>query len=153
MAPYHGMLVPERQNHSGFYWSKRWWGGSGISWTICRSFTPCCRQITMPAPHHSMFTGRMLFPTPNHHCQSTEGNECCMQCKHRFLQCITTIWFPFVKCSSAVVVVWMQTDRHKLQDIKRDCLQEVTYLFNMFLRSSVRHVQFFSSCVITVNDT
>jgi len=25
-------------NHSGFYWRKRWWGGSRISWTICKSF-------------------------------------------------------------------------------------------------------------------
>ena len=28
---------------------------SGISWTICKSFAPCSRQITMPAPHHSIF--------------------------------------------------------------------------------------------------
>jgi len=28
-------------------------GGSGISWTICKSFAPHCRQITMLAPHHS----------------------------------------------------------------------------------------------------
>ena len=28
--------------------------GSGISWAICKS-TPCSRQITMPAPHHSVF--------------------------------------------------------------------------------------------------
>jgi len=49
--------------------------GSGISWTICKS-APCSRQttnqhphhssvlqitrqITMPAPHHSVFTGRI----------------------------------------------------------------------------------------------
>jgi len=32
-----GHRVPERQNHSGFYWSKRRWDGSGISWTICKS--------------------------------------------------------------------------------------------------------------------
>ena len=31
------------------------------------------RQITMPTPHHSIFTGRMLFLTPNQQCQSTEG--------------------------------------------------------------------------------
>jgi len=30
-------------------------GGSGIRWTICKSFTPCSRQITMPAPHHLIF--------------------------------------------------------------------------------------------------
>ena len=28
--------------------------GSGISWTICKS-APCSRQITTPAPHHSLF--------------------------------------------------------------------------------------------------
>ena len=28
--------------------------GSGISWYICKS-APCSRQITMPAPHHSVF--------------------------------------------------------------------------------------------------
>jgi len=26
---------------------------------------------TMPEPHHSVFTGRMLFLTPNQQCQST----------------------------------------------------------------------------------
>ena len=29
-------------------------GGIGISWAICQS-APCSRQITMPAPHHSVF--------------------------------------------------------------------------------------------------
>ena len=28
--------------------------GSGISWAMCKS-APSCRQITMPAPHHSVF--------------------------------------------------------------------------------------------------
>jgi len=28
--------------------------GSGISWAVCKS-APCSRQITMPAPHHSVF--------------------------------------------------------------------------------------------------
>ena len=28
--------------------------GSGISWAICKS-APCSRQITMPAPYHSVF--------------------------------------------------------------------------------------------------
>jgi len=37
-------------NHCGFYWSKRRWGGCGISWTICKSFAPCSRQITTPVP-------------------------------------------------------------------------------------------------------
>ena len=38
--------------------------GSGISWAICK-FAPRSRQITMPAPHHSVFTGWMPFLPPN----------------------------------------------------------------------------------------
>jgi len=49
------------------------WGCSGISWTICKQSAPHSRQITTPTPHHSIFTGRMLFLTPNQQCQSTEG--------------------------------------------------------------------------------
>jgi len=49
------------------------WGCSGISWTICKQSAPCYRQITTSTPHHSIFTGRMFFMTPNQQCQSTEG--------------------------------------------------------------------------------
>jgi len=59
--------------HSGFYWSKRWRGGSGISWTICKSFGPRFRQITTPVPHNSAFTGRIPFLPPKEQRQSTEG--------------------------------------------------------------------------------
>jgi len=45
--------------------------GSGISWAICKS-APCSKQITTPAPHRSVFTGRMPFLPPNQQCQSTE---------------------------------------------------------------------------------
>ena len=41
---------------------------------ICKSAS-CSRQITMPAPHHSVFTGRMPFLPPNQQCQSTEGSN------------------------------------------------------------------------------
>jgi len=47
--------------------------GSGISWAICKS-APCSRQITTPAPHHSVSTGRMPFLPPNQQRQSTEGH-------------------------------------------------------------------------------
>ena len=43
--------------------------GSGISWAIRKS-APSSRQITMPAPHHSLFTDQMPFQQH----QSTEGN-------------------------------------------------------------------------------
>ena len=50
--------------------------GSGIRWTICKQSAPCSRQMTTPTPHHSIFTGRMLFLAPNQQCQSTVGNIC-----------------------------------------------------------------------------
>ena len=61
--------------------------GSGISWAICKS-APRSRQITMPAPHHSVFTGRMPFLPPNQQRQSTEGN----------LQLLTYYKFCIFKC-------------------------------------------------------
>jgi len=58
----------------GFHWSKRWLDGSGIGWTICKSLAPRFRQITTPAPHHSVFYRWMLFLKNNQQRQSTEGN-------------------------------------------------------------------------------
>jgi len=46
--------------------------GSGISWAICKS-SPWPREITMPAAHHSVFTGRIPFLLLNLQLQSTEG--------------------------------------------------------------------------------
>jgi len=48
-------------------------GGSRISWTICKpyAYAHCSREITMPVPHHSVFTGRMPFLSPNQQHQST----------------------------------------------------------------------------------
>ena len=46
--------------------------GSGISWAIRKS-APCSTHISTPAPHRSVFTGRMPFLPPNQQCQSTEG--------------------------------------------------------------------------------
>jgi len=49
------------------------WGCSGIRWTMCRQSAPYSRQITTPTPHHSIFTGCMLFLMPKQQCQSTDG--------------------------------------------------------------------------------
>ena len=46
--------------------------GSGISWAICKSAP---REITMPAPQQSLFTGQMPFLPSNLQCQSTEGSS------------------------------------------------------------------------------
>ena len=48
--------------------------GNTISWTTCKSAPPS-RQITMPAPYHSVFTGQMPFLPPNQQCQSTGGTH------------------------------------------------------------------------------
>jgi len=49
--------------------------GSGSSWAVCKS-PPRSRQITMPAPHRSVFfIGRMPFLPPKQQCQSTEGKK------------------------------------------------------------------------------
>jgi len=47
--------------------------GSDIIWAICKS-APRSGHTTTPAPHHSVFTGRMPFLPPNQQRQSTEGN-------------------------------------------------------------------------------
>jgi len=52
----------------------RFWDGSGISWTISKQSAPHSRQITTSTPHHSIFTGRMLFLIPNQYCQIIEGS-------------------------------------------------------------------------------
>ena len=49
------------------------WDGGSISWTICKQSAPRSSQITTPTPHHSIFTGRLLFLAPNQQCQSTKG--------------------------------------------------------------------------------
>jgi len=48
--------------------------GDSISQAICKS-APHSRHITMPAPHHSFFTGRMPFLLSNQQRQSTEGTH------------------------------------------------------------------------------
>jgi len=46
--------------------------GSGIRWAVSKS-APRYRQTTTPAPHHSVFSGRMLFLPPSQQRPSTEG--------------------------------------------------------------------------------
>ena len=48
--------------------------GSGISWAVCKS-APHSREITMPAPHHSVFYRPDVLPATNQQRQSTEVNK------------------------------------------------------------------------------
>jgi len=71
-----GKPAPEKQNHSGKtnldLLEQEIVSGSGISWAIGKS-APRPIQTAMPAPHHSVFTGRMPFLPPNQLHQCTEG--------------------------------------------------------------------------------
>jgi len=51
--------------------------GSGISWVICKS-APCSRQITMPAPHHSVFL-QARYPSC-HPTNSVKAVEAYLKC-------------------------------------------------------------------------
>ena len=53
-----------------FFLKRETVSASRISWA---NSAPCSRQTTTPAPHHSVFTGRMPFLPPNQQRQSTEG--------------------------------------------------------------------------------
>ena len=51
-------------------------GVLGCNGIICKQCAPRSRQIPTPTPHHSSFTGRMLFTNSeqvNQQCQSTLG--------------------------------------------------------------------------------
>jgi len=43
-----------------------------ISWAICKS-APHPRQITVPTPHHSVFTGWMPFLLATQQCQALKA--------------------------------------------------------------------------------
>ena len=44
--------------------------------TRCKQSASRSWQLTTPTSHHSIFTGRMLFLTPNQQCQTNEGCHC-----------------------------------------------------------------------------
>jgi len=61
-----GKPAPEKQNHSGEtdldLLEQEIVSGSGISWAMYKS-APYLRQITMPAPYHSVFYRPDALPT------------------------------------------------------------------------------------------
>jgi len=133
-------------NHSGFYWHNRLWGGSGISWTICKSFAPRSRQLTTPVPHHSVFTGQMPFLPPNQQRQSTEDKlkiliyhpKFPLKVIHAFPQAIqttTTAPLPTASISDSVTIAnnarlklqKFDNHYHKLTGILNLCHDFVTY--------------------------
>ena len=77
---------------------------------IITSASPCLRQITTPAPHHSTFTGRMPFLPTNQQHQSTEAT------RPRFTLCLAAYQTDWSKvlcimcpCEAACDVVQFAT--------------------------------------------
>ena len=85
--------------------------GSGISRAICKSATRF-REITMPAPHHSLFTGRIPFLPPNQQHQSTETKavvftvSCTKHWPVGNLQWIMFVILFLYSCSRYRKVIW-----------------------------------------------
>ena len=49
-------------------------------WMVVASAGPYAHNMHLaPTPHDSIFTGHMLFLTPNQQCQSTEGRNQCIR--------------------------------------------------------------------------
>ena len=93
------------------------WDGSGISWSICKQSAPRSRQVTTPTPHHSIFTGWVLFVTPIQQCQSTNTKQTRSiwivfkyQNENRYLIFyLTTILSVFFTAFSALMLpLWLQ---------------------------------------------
>ena len=81
---------------------------SGIRWALCKP-APRSRQITMPAPHCSVFTGRMPFLPPNQQRQSTDRN---LQLSYFYrslqwlLHCITSFHWNQAFIHSQWIAYW-----------------------------------------------
>jgi len=62
----------------------------GMQWHQLDNMQTICASLHTDnqTPHHSIFTDRMLFLTPNQQCQSTEGNTSAMNVKHSCNDCL-----------------------------------------------------------------
>jgi len=82
--------------------------GNGISWAICKS-APRSRQITMPAPHHSVFyrPDALLTaqPTASKHWRHSSCSFCC--CKSW-----VTVCHPLARIEFTYAYSW-QNKRYK----------------------------------------
>jgi len=82
--------------------------GSGVSWAICKS-APCPRQITTPAPHHSVSYSPSWRPTNSVKAQKANNNDNDVYC---FVLCQLTLrkttqrWDTRACWCSLAVVTW-----------------------------------------------
>jgi len=96
------------------------------SWAVCKS-APRCRQITTPAPHHSVFTGRMPFLPPNQQRQSTEGTmpDVCLSVRDHISGTTCLIFTRFL-CVLPIYgrgsVLWRRSDTLRISGFADDVI-------------------------------
>jgi len=89
-------------------------GNNGISWTICKQSAPHSRQITTPTPHHSIFTGWMLFLTPTNSVKALSVP--CLRLVHH-----KTSWTIRSKCILCLLLTFLVTQlNNDYYDIAKD---------------------------------
>jgi len=80
--------------------------GNGISWAMCKS-APCPRQITMPAPHHSVFYKPDAIPaaqpTASKHWRQFSHHSQNIICSE-FIQCVWESIYR-VNCSHIIRMI------------------------------------------------
>ena len=84
-----------------FCWSKRRWGGSGISWTICKSFAPRFRRTTMPALSFLWARFSSCHPT-----NSVRALKACQNTEERNVTKTKLCWWHYNVLLIPVWVMW-----------------------------------------------
>ena len=107
--------------------------GSGISWAICKS-EPSSRQVTTPAPHHSVFYRPDALPAT----QPTVS-------KHwRLTRIMAVKWWLVVSVRGKLVSVmsvvcrWLAVREASLSHLQRACQTDVCLLSRVLLRPARR---------------
>ena len=123
--------------------------GSGISWAICKS-APRSRQITMPAPHHSVFYRLDALLPPNQQCQSTEGTEYMnIHCKWLNEEGNANVPCPPLSTS---VWPWLYTDVHDctgLRHVYWDLIYSGFFLY-IYMSTSKCCTVLFNACLFNL---
>ena len=78
--------------------------GSGISWAICKS-APRSRQITMPAPHHSVVYRPDALPAAQPTASKHWSTEFCTMSLYISIKLLTYLWCTYL----LIVTIYTQT--------------------------------------------